>query len=283
MPLTALFLVIAAAFSHSVWNLLAKRASSHTHFLWFTAIGESVLLLPLVIWAASTEGSPLGWQAAVCLASSGALELLYAQSLMQGYRVGELSVVYPVARGMGSVLACLGAITILREPRSFGVVAGAVLVSAGIWLLSTWATGKKSWPGLYWGAFTGLAIAGYTLVDGYAIRTLLLSPFLVGYAGNLVRSISLSAAAWQDRTGLTSEFRQCWKEVLGVAALTPASYILVLFAMRMAPVSHVAPAREVSMVISAYFGSWLLNEGHLVHRVSGSLLIVLGVIALTLG
>lgn len=80
-----------------------------------------------------------------------------------------------------------------------------------------------------------------------------------------------------------SEFWRRWKEVLGVAVLTPTSYILVLLAMRMAPVSHVAPAREVSIVIGAYLGSRLLNEGHLVQRVSGFLLIVLGVIALTLG
>jgi multidrug transporter EmrE-like cation transporter len=127
LPLTALLLVIAAAFTHSIWNLLAKRVASHTHFIWFTSIGESVLLLPLVVSAALTGWAQFDWRAAVCLVSSGALELAYAQSLMRGYRLADLSIVYPVARGMGSLLAYLGAIIILRETRSFSVVAGPFL------------------------------------------------------------------------------------------------------------------------------------------------------------
>ncbi len=184
---------------------------------------------------------------------------------------------------MGSLLACLGAIAILRERPSFAVLGGAILVSSGIWLLSrTTGTLEHSWAGLCWGAFTAFAIAGYTLVDGYAIRVLLLSPFLVGCAGNLFRAIALAAGAWQQRTLLMSEFLHCWREVLGVAVLTPMSYVLVLFAMRMAPVSHVAPAREISMVMGVYFGSRLLNEGNLARRVAGSVLILAGATALTL-
>jgi uncharacterized membrane protein len=106
---------------------------------------------------------------------------------------------------------------------------------------------------------------------------------LVAYAGNLFRAVALSPGAWQKRELLLSEFLQCWRESVGVAILTATSYVLVLFAMRMASVSHVAPAREISMVIGAYFGSRLLNEGLLMHRVAGSVLIVLGVISLTLG
>jgi uncharacterized membrane protein len=99
----------------------------------------------------------------------------------------------------------------------------------------------------------------------------------------LFRAITLSAEAWEQRRGLMKEFFQCWREAIAVAILTPTSYVLVLFAMRMAPVSHVAPAREISMVMGAYFGSHFLKEGHIVYRVAGSLLIVVGVTALALG
>jgi drug/metabolite transporter (DMT)-like permease len=79
------------------------------------------------------------------------------------------------------------------------------------------------------------------------------------------------------------EYRQSWKAALGIAVLTPAGYILVLFAMKIAPVSRVAPMREMSMMIGAYFGARFLNEGNLARRVSGSAIIAAGVAALALG
>ena len=92
----------------------------------------------------------------------------------------------------------------------------------------------------------------------------------------------LSGGAWRERTSLSAEYRLCWPEALGVAVLTPAGYVLVLFAMRMAPVSHVAPAREMSMMIGTYLGSRFLSEGHFARRMTGSLLIAAGVAARTL-
>ena len=65
--------------------------------------------------------------------------------------------------------------------------------------------------------------------------------------------------------------------------LTPLAYILVLYAMRIAPVSHIAPAREMSMMIGAYFGTKLLHEGNAKQRIFGSVLIASGVAGLVLG
>jgi drug/metabolite transporter (DMT)-like permease len=126
-------------------------------------------------------------------------------------------------------------------------------------------------------------IACYTLVDGYSVKTLLISPFLVEYAGNLVRTVVLSSEAYRRRASLLPEYAQCWKEASGIAILTPLGYILVLFAMRLAPVSRVAPIREMSMMIGMYFGARFLHEGHILRRVVGSLLIAGGVAALALG
>jgi drug/metabolite transporter (DMT)-like permease len=126
-------------------------------------------------------------------------------------------------------------------------------------------------------------IASYTLVDGYSVKTLLISPFLVEYAGNLFRTIVLSGGAYRRRASLLPEFAQCWKEASGIAILTPLGYILVLFTMRLAPISHIAPMREMSMMIGMYFGARFLNEGHVVRRVIGSVLIAAGVAALALG
>jgi len=161
---------------------------------------------------------------------------------------------------------------------------GALLVSFGILLLSGVASGHAvGLPGLFWGVATGFTIAGYTLVDAYSVKVLLLAPVLVEYAGNFLRMILLSATALRDRTSLALEWRRCRKEALGVAVLTPGAYILVLVAMRMAPVSHVAPAREMSMMIGAYLGAKFLSEPHLARRLTASALIAGGVAALALG
>jgi drug/metabolite transporter (DMT)-like permease len=120
-------------------------------------------------------------------------------------------------------------------------------------------------------------------VDGYSVKVLLLSPILVDFAENLFRTIVFSYRGWRERAALPKEFARCWKEALGIAVLTPMAYILVLFAMRIAPVSHIAPAREMSMMIGAYFGTKLLHEGNAKQRIFASLLIASGVAGLVLG
>jgi hypothetical protein len=106
---------------------------------------------------------------------------------------------------------------------------------------------------------------------------------LVEYAGNLFRALGLSGGAWRGRVSLSEQYHRCWKEALGVSILTRLGYVLVLFAVRIAPLSHVAPAREMSMMIGVYLGTRFLNEGHLARRLSGSGLIVAGVAALSSG
>lgn len=284
MPVGAFLLIVLAAFAHATWNLLAKRSSQNPHFIWFSAGGEGILLLPLAIWTLADSWHQLNSKAGIFLVASGIFHLLYTESLLRGYRVGDLSVVYPLARGTGPLLSFFGAMLVLGERPSVIAGVGALLVTFGILVVSAGASiHNDRWVGPCWGIATGLTIACYTLVDGYSVKTLLLSPILVAYAGNLFRMIVLSGGAWRQRTSLLAEYRCCWREALGVAVLTPTGYILVLHAMRMAPVSHVAPAREMSMMIGAYLGSRFLREGRLARRLIGSLLIAAGVAALTLG
>ena len=284
MPLAALVLVVLAAFAHAIWNLLAKRAALNPHFIWLSSLVENLAVFPVALWALMHSWVQLGWRAVVLLFITGVLELLYSMSLLHGYRVGDLSVVYPLARGTGSLLSFLGAILILGEGSSTVAAGGAVLVTSGI-LVVTGALSKhrRGWSGAWWGVLTGLIIAGYMLVDGSLIRALRVSPIVVAYAGHFFRFAALSPGAWRDRAALPEEYRRCWREALEVGVLTPAAFILVLFAMRIAPVSRVAPAREMSMMIGAFLGSRFLNEGHLVPRLTGTALIAAGVAGLALG
>ena len=284
MPFAALVLVVLAAFAHSTWNLLAKRAALNPHFIWFSSLTETVVVFPLALWALMHSSVQLGWRSAILLFITGVLELFYSVCLLHGYRVGDLSVVYPLARGTGSLLSFVGAILILGEGSSTVASAGALLVTSGI-LVVTGALSRhrRGWSGAWWGVLTGLIIAGYMLVDGYLIRTLRVSPILVAYAGHIFRFVALSPGAWRQRVVLPGEFRRCWREAVGVGVLTPAAFILVLVAIQIAPVSRVAPAREMSMMIGAFLGSRFLNEGHLARRLTGTALIAAGVVGLALG
>jgi drug/metabolite transporter (DMT)-like permease len=287
LPVTAFLLVVVAAFAHSTWNLLAKRAAQSKNLFWFSSVTEAILFLPLVAWAAAHSWTRFNARAIPFLLATGVLHLLYTESLLRGYRTGDLSVVYPLARGTGPLLSFFGAIVLLGERPSILTSAGALLVTSGVLLLSGGlaafrrGTGRA---GLLWGVATGVTIACYTLVDGYSVRVLLLSPIVVEYAGNLFRAVVLSAAIGRQRTSsLKIEYGLYWKEATGIAILTVAGYTLVLQAMTMAPISHVAPLREMSMMIGAYFGVRFFGEKQGKRRLIGSVLIAVGVTGLALG
>jgi uncharacterized membrane protein len=284
LPLQALLLIALAAMAHSAWNFLAKRQANSKHLIWFSSIGEAVLFFPVI----TQIGFPFRHATAmvVCLFATGVLHLLYMECLLRGYRSGDLSIVYPLARGTAPLLAFTGAIIFLRERPSILAAAGALLVATGVVTVCGGIQAlrrQEARTGLFWGVLTGFIIASYTLVDGYAIKALAASPFLVEYAGNLFRAIVLSAGVRKERASIAAEYRKIWKEALGISVLTPIGYVLVLSAMRIAPVSHVAPAREMSMIIGAWLGAKLLNEGRLARRVAGSCLIAGGVAALAIG
>jgi drug/metabolite transporter (DMT)-like permease len=130
---------------------------------------------------------------------------------------------------------------------------------------------------------TGTFIAGYTVIDGYAVKIMLISPILVDYVGNVLRIPVMLPFVLRDREAFIRSWRAQWRAALVVAVLGPLSYVMVLYAVRMAPLSHVAPAREVSMLFAALAGGTLLGESDRWIRLVGATAIAVGVVALALG
>jgi drug/metabolite transporter (DMT)-like permease len=300
VPATAVFLVLLAACTHATWNILAKRAVDCRHFNWYYSVGAVAVWMPLAAFAIRDFAPHASWVAAAALLATAILHALYSAALMRGYRASDLSIVYPVARGTGPLLSFVGAIALLAERPSAVAVAGALLVVVGVLILAggpaLWralrasgtspdasARHRRVVAGLGWGVATGVAIAAYTLNDGYAVKRLLLAPILVDYAGNVFRAVVFAPVAWRDRARVADEVPRYWKPALGVSVLGPLGYILVLQAMTMAPVSHVAPARELSMLIGTWFGARVLGEGASIRRLVAAALIVAGVTALAVG
>lgn len=278
----AIAAVLLAALTHATWNLAAKRAAGSRHFVWLYSAGSALLYAPVVAWIVWTQRpqfEPIHWLA---LALTGALHIGYSLLLQAGYRVSDLSLVYPLARGTGPLLAFFAATFILGEPAGAWSVLGVVLVVGGILLVSglTSAPHKAPRAGIVLGMLTGVFIAAYTINDGWAVKVLLISPFLVDFSGNVVRLAVLSPFALRDRGGLMAEAKIFRVPVLTVALLGPLGYVLVLYAMKLAPIGHVAPMRELGTLVGTYFGARLLKEGVTPMRMGGALLTVAGVIVL---
>jgi drug/metabolite transporter (DMT)-like permease len=294
MSLIALLLVLTAAFTHASWNVLAKHAAHCRFFNWYYSVGAAVLFGPFAWWVSRDFLPHASFAVVLVLLATSVLHALYSECLQRGYRAADLSVVYPVARGTGPLISFIGAIFVLGERPSLIATGGALLVVCGVLML---AGGRRLWnelkkpaatrgtivAGVYWGGLIGLLIAAYTLNDGYAVKVLLVPPILVDYVGNLFRACVLAPQALRQFDVVADEYPRYWKQALGVSILGPTGYILVLYAMTLAPVSHVAPARELSMMIGAWFGARLLGEGHALQRMIAAALIVAGVGALALG
>ncbi|MDO9109884.1 MAG: DMT family transporter [Desulfatirhabdiaceae bacterium] len=286
MTAFALGLVLTAAFIHASWNYLAKRAGQGgAAFVWLFAAISSAFYAPVAIFVFFWQKPDIGPLQLVFMVGSALIHLAYFLLLQKGYREGDLSLVYPLARGTGPTISTLVAILFLGERPSALALLGAFLVAAGVFFLSGGSGGFRGSRkrGVGYGLLTGITIAAYTLWDKYAVSTLLIPPLLQDYCTNLGRVIMLAPVAFRKGGDVRKEWRIHRKEAIGVGLLCPLSYILVLTALVSAPVSYIAPAREVSILIAAVMGSRLLAEKDIRRRLPAAVAIVVGVIALAAG
>lgn len=285
MDAEALALVVTGALLHACWNLYAKKASGGAPFVFLYGLVSLVVAAPFGLLAYAQN--PAAPSAAMWLAiiASAALHLVYSLVLQKGYREADFSVVYPIARGTGPLFSVIGAIMLLGEMPSARGWAGIAAIVCGIFLIAgmTHALGRmdaRLGRGLLWGGCTGLFIAAYTVVDGWAIKSLGMVPVVFYVLGLAFRTLLLAPSALRAPQALRQQWRLHRRYVLVVGLLSPLAYTLVLHAVARAPLSYVAPARELSMLIGAYLGAQLLREGNLLSRLAGTALMVLGVVLL---
>ena len=293
MSVQALALVLTAALLHALWNIAAKHAGGDHRFALISALLVLLLWAPAGLWVGWNVVPQWGWAEWGIVLASAVVHLVYFNTLLRGYRASDLTVVYPVARGSGPLLSSIGAVLLLGEHLGPLGVAGVAGVTFGVFLVAggpgLWAKANdptqraRVRAGLGYGAATGALIAGYTLIDGYAVKVMLLSPIVIDYFGNVFRVPFLLPAALRDPAGFKQAWRTQWRHAAVVAVLGPLGYVLVLYAMQTAPLSHVAPAREVSMLFAALIGGRLLGEGDRGWRLAGAACIAGGVASLALG
>ena len=287
MPVASLLLVVAAAVIHATWNLLAKRAAhAGAAFVAAYNLVAFVAYAPWAIWTMLDGGLTWSGPVLLCLLASGLVHLVYSLVLQRGYRAADLSVVYPVARGTGPLLSALTAILVLGEWPGLRGLAGLAAVVCGILLIATDDSlaafrRRDGRAGIAWGGATGGLIATYTVVDGYGVKALGIHPVLLDWASNTLRFVLLAPVVLRDPARARSAMRGHWPLAIAVGLLSPLGYILVLGALRAgAPLSLVAPMREMSMMLVALFGMVLLDEPVGPGRVAGCGAVVLGAVLL---
>ena len=278
MPLAVLPLILLAAIFHATWNALLKASENPLSLATRAVSWGTVVSLPpvAVAWVvAGRPGLPLaGWLLAL---ASAFLELLYFITLSTAYRRGELSVVYPIARGTAPLLAVLVGLTLLGERLHVAGVFGIACLVVGIWVVRRPSNaGSALGPAL----LTGVLIAAYTSLDRIGVR--LGPPWLYGWLLWFFGAIFLVAFSTIRRvpgSRLTDEPAIS----LAVAVLMTAAYFMILFALSVAPLAIIAPLRESAIVLVTAWGIWRLGErrGAWI-RVAGALTIVAGIALLTL-
>ncbi len=288
MTPVALSLVLTSAVIHATRNLLAKRVGGGPATVWLFSALSATIYAPLGIAIILIERPTLGPIELLFIGGSGVLHLVYFVVLQQAYRVGDLSLIYPLARGTGPALSTTAAILFLGERPSPLAIAGALLVVGSVFVISGGgrvlsSTGGGTGQAVAFGVSTGVVIASYTLWDKYAVATLVIPPLVFDWGLGLTRAVILTPIGLRHRAEAAAVWREHWRAVLGIAILSPLAYILVLTALATTPVSYIAPAREISILIAAILGARLLAEGDTTRRLTAASTMVLGVVALALG
>jgi drug/metabolite transporter (DMT)-like permease len=207
MTPAALTLVIVAAFIHASWNILLKNVRGGLSFIWFVDILQGFVFAPLIAWVIWSERPSRGWAQWICIVGSAVIHIAYYFFLQRGYRLGDISLVYPIARGSGPILSAIFAILFLRErPGVLGVV-GIALIGVGIFFLAgglqrAWNPNMRA--AIIAGLLTGVAIASYTVWDKYAISVVHVSPILLDLLASPVQALLLTPLLWDRRADLES-------------------------------------------------------------------------------
>lgn len=295
MPPLAVVLVLTAAVLHAGWNVLLKTSGDPLRTaVRLQAIGTAVLVpLGVVTWLA--VGRPAIEPAGVGLALvSGVLETAYFIFLSAAYSRGDLSLVYPIARGSAPLAAILVGVGVLGERLSVPAGLGVACLLAGILLVARpWralrAAGAEHRGAIGFALATGATIAAYSAIDRVGVR--ILAPWTYGaILAVFATTILWSSVVVGRRIGLlgpppAARAGPAWRDgAAGILSLT--AYLLILFAYSIAPLAAVAPLRESGIVLAALWGALRLGESggsyQAVMRVLAAALVVMGAVLLAI-
>jgi len=283
----ALILLLTAALLHAGWNLILKQADERFIVTWWSVMVSATLIPAVVLW----QGWPTA-EAWPLLAASAAVEALYMATLASAYSLTDFSLVYPIARGSAPAFIALWAAVFLGERMNLTGAMGVALLVVGLMIVgssglirrtggSTGTPFRARLPGLLLALLTAVLISTYSTIDAAAVRLTPATSYtvvMITLAGIFFTPFAVGSRGWRRTLQVG---RSQWRPILAVGAASILTYILVLNAYTLAPVSYAGAVREVSVVFGALAGWKLLGEKLGPWRVIGASVIFVGVLIIS--
>jgi drug/metabolite transporter (DMT)-like permease len=274
--LLATVLALTAAVLHASWNLLVKQSTDRRLALWgqFT-IGGTLSAIALTTWALVGSMPHIAWGWALF---SGAMHVPYLMLLSRAYDRGDFSMSYPIVRGAGALAAAAGGVLFLHDTLSLTSTIGILLAVLGLFVLAK----SGSWHVVGAALSVASTIAVYSVVDGHGTRQS--QPIAYALALNIAAALFVSLyASVRSRKQMIPTMRAHWKIMGAAGVFSTVAYMLVMIAYRHAPVGYVASLRESSVVIAAFAGWKMLDEGDHRRRITSAAIVLVGLIVLVIG
>jgi drug/metabolite transporter (DMT)-like permease len=266
-------LVILSAIAHAVWNALVKSAGDRAMTMVairITGMMLGLLALPFVDWPAAES-----WK---WLAATAIVMFAYYALLVCSYGVGDMSVVYPLARGLAPVLTTIAAFLAIGEALSTGQIVAVALISIGIMALSFGAGASRAAVGF--ALATGVSVATYSFFAGLGVRT---AGTVLGFQAclEIVTGFGvLCYAVVVRRADLIVYARRHGAVGLFAGAVSVAGFLAYLIAARSLPLGPVSAVRETSVIFGAVLGTLVLKEGFGSRRIAAAALVTVGIMLL---
>jgi len=268
--LTATLLALGAAVLHAGWNLAVKQSGDRFISLWGQFFVAGVLCSIMLVAVGGLPGA--GWKWA---ALSGCVHLPYCWFLARAYDHGDFSLVYPVARGGGALLAAIGGLLLLHDHLSPLGITAIVIVALGLFLLA----GRARGPELVSALAVAMAIGVYSVSDAKGIRASNGAYVFASFIGTMT-STSVFGLATGRGPRMVTAMRANWRRFTAIGIAATVTYGMVELAFQRAPVGYVTALRESSVVLAAFAGTRMLHEHAGVKRIIASLVVLSGLILL---
>ena len=274
MSATIIIIVIISTFIHALWNFSIKKSEYPFEFLQLLAVGSGLIAFPFGLYFFLSE--KFSFYGILLAISSGLIHVFYFYALGKAYEKGELSTVYPIARGTAVALVPIIGILVIGEDIGFTSIFGILIVFIGIIILA----GKSMFVLTYQkndtflAFFVGLTITFYTIIDKLAVS--LINPIFVfsisSFIGGCIPIIII------DRR--INHFKHLiklhYKFIFSISLMSSLAYPMILYAYKLSSVSLVAPLREIATVHASILGIIILKESISKNKIIGIIFIVLG-------
>ncbi|PPR44964.1 MAG: hypothetical protein CFH17_00922 [Alphaproteobacteria bacterium MarineAlpha5_Bin7] len=264
-------IIIFSAMCHAVWSAIIKSSSNPLSLMGITSILELLIFLPLTFFVPF----PI-IEIWYLLFATIFIHVLYRLNVIYSYKFGDLSFVYPIARGGSSLLIAIISILFLQNSINLFGFLGVIIVCVGLFLISFSSKIKFNKPAFFLAVSTAIFITTYTLIDGIGVRS---SENAFSYIFWLIalNGVPILFISIFSKNGLRKKESYSIKAGIAAGIFATLSYALVVWSMQFIEIAYVSGIREVSIVFATIIGMLFLSEKYASKRIIPSILIALGI------